>query len=498
MQSGSKAHSLKYNAIINILSKVMSIIFPVITIPYVTRTLDVGNYGMVSLSQNIIGFFALFAGLGISTYATRTGAAIRDDPGKLKQFACEVFSINVLSTLSSLLGLAACVFIFPELHPLLSLLTVMSMGIMMGTIGCDWVNNIYEDFTSLTVRTFFVQIISLALLFLLVKNADDQLIYASIGVFASGFASLINAVYIRRYVKISFVRCSWSLIKHHVKPILIFFFTQVACMIYVSSDSVMLGFMQNNEEVAFYNIATKVYTIVNTMIYAVIMVLLPRLSNTIHVKKDLLQNCDKIDQIFNVMLLLTVPCMALVFSLSDSIVLFLGGITYGESVVPLKLLSFASLFSVFAGLYSACILLPVGAERISFYCTVLAAVVNLVANVIFIPIGGATAAAATTVLAEAVGFLGYWLYCRRLLHIRISRNVLAVVVMGYILTEMVCRSVHILMKQPFFHCIVSGIAVLFVYSLVLYLGDRKDFFYLYGGGISKITAKMPFNKKETR
>ena len=85
MQSGSKAHSLKYNAIINILSKVMSIIFPVITIPYVTRTLDVGNYGMVSLSQNIIGFFALFAGLGISTYATRTGAAIRDDPGKLKQ-----------------------------------------------------------------------------------------------------------------------------------------------------------------------------------------------------------------------------------------------------------------------------------------------------------------------------------------------------------------------------------------------------------------------------
>lgn len=494
MQSGNKVHSLKYNAIINILSKVMSIIFSVITIPYVTRTLNVGNYGMVSLSQNIIAFFTLFAGLGISTYATRTGAKIRDDKIKIKQFACEIFSINLLSTLASMIGLAICIFIFPDLHPLISLLTVMSMGIMMGTIGCDWVNNVYEDFTSLTIRTFFVQIVSLVLLFLLVKNPDDQLIYASIGVFASGFASLINAIYIRRYVKISLVRCSWSLIKHHVKPILIFFFTQVACMIYVSSDAVMLGFMQSNEEVAYYNIATKVYTIINTMIYAVIMVLLPRLSNTIHTKKDLCQNHDKINQIFNVMLLLTIPCMALVFSLSESIVLFLGGIAYEQSVLPLKLLSFASLFSVFAGLYSACILLPLGNERISFYCTVLAAIVNLIANLIFIPIGGASAAAATTVLAEAVGFVGYWIYSRRLIRIHISWNVFIIVVIGYVLTEAICRFLQLLILHPFLHCVVSGIAVIFIYSLLLYLGDKKTFLYLYGGSISKLKAKIPFNK----
>lgn len=494
MQSGNKVHSLKYNAIINILSKVMSIIFPIITIPYITRTLDVSNYGMVSLSQNIISFFALFAGLGISTYATRTGAAIRDDQEKIKQFASEVFSINILSTLASMVGLAICIFVFPDLHPLISLLTVMSLGIMMGTLGCDWINNIYEDFTSLTIRNFFVQIASLVLLFLLVKNPDDQLIYASIGVFASGFASLINAVYIRRYVKISFIKCSWNLIKHHVKPILIFFFTQVACMIYVSSDAVMLGFMRSNEEVAYYNIATKVYTIVNTMIYAVIMVLLPRISNIIHSKNDLIQNRDKINQIFNMMLLLTVPCMALVFSLSESIVLFLGGITYEQSVIPLKLLSFASLFSVFAGLYSACILLPVGNERISFYCTVLAAIVNLAANIIFIPIGGASAAAATTVLAEAVGFFGYWLYSRQLIHIHISRNVFAIVIIGYILIEVICRFFHIFIINPFIHCAISGLMVLFVYSFLLYVGDKKTFRYLYGGGINKLKAKIPLKK----
>lgn len=479
-------HSLKYNAIINVFSKVMAIIFPIITIPYITRTLAVENYGMVTLSQGIIGFVALLAGLGISTYATRTGAAIRNDQQKINNFACEIFTLNVWATVFSVVMLWICIYFFPDLQKLLPILSIMSVGVILTTLGCDWVNNIYEDFTSLTIRTLMVQVISLVLLFLLVHNRDDQLIYASIGVFAGGAAALANAFYIRKYVKISLVRCTWEIIRKHIAAVLIFFFTQVAATIYVSSDTVILGFIKGTEEVAYYSISTKVYLLINTLIYAVIYVLLPRLSNAIQNYDDLEKNNEQIDKIFNIMLLITAPIIALVFGLSDSIINFLGGDDYEKAVLSLKILSVASFFAVFAGLYSACVFLPIGKEKVSLYCTLSAAFVNVIANFLFIPLAGLNAAAATTVLAELVGWIGYWIRGRKLVCIHINLHVIMTVILSCSSILMLCQVLRISFINSLLHCIVVVVISSLLCMAFLYFIARKYFYYLFGWLINKL------------
>ena len=479
-------HSLKYNAIINVFSKVMAIIFPIITIPYITGTLAVENYGMVTLSQSIIGFVALFAGLGISTYATRTGASVRDNPYRMNIFACEIFTINFWATVISVVGLGVCIYIFPAMQELLPILAIMSIGVILQTLGCDWVNNIYEDFTSLTIRTLIVQIISLVLLFLFVHNSDDQLVYAGIGVFAGGAAALANAFYIRKYVKIYLVRCTWDMVCKHIAPVLIFFFTQVAATIYVSSDTVILGFIRGTEEVAYYSVSTKVYLLVNTLIYAVIYVLLPRLSNVIQNHDDLKRNKIQIDKIFNIMLLITAPIIALVFGLSDSIIDFLGGTGYEKAVLSLKILSFASFFAVFAGLYSACIFLPIGKEKVSLYCTLIAALINVIANFLFIPVAGLNAAATTTVLAELLGWIGYWIRGRKLLRININLRIILFVILSYGSILLICQVLNDAFTNYLLHCIATAIISFWLCTIFLYFIAREYFYYLFGGLIEKL------------
>ena len=89
----------KKNAILNVIKSLMSIIFPLITYPYVTRILGVENLGKINYTNSIVSYFALIASLGITTYAIREGAKIRNDREKIEEFSSEIFSINIITTI---------------------------------------------------------------------------------------------------------------------------------------------------------------------------------------------------------------------------------------------------------------------------------------------------------------------------------------------------------------------------------------------------------------
>ena len=93
-----KKKSIALNAFFNILKTCASIIFPLITYPYVVRILNVSDMGDIEFARSIINYVGLIAGLGISTYAIREGAKVREDKKKFNHLANQLFSINVIMT----------------------------------------------------------------------------------------------------------------------------------------------------------------------------------------------------------------------------------------------------------------------------------------------------------------------------------------------------------------------------------------------------------------
>ena len=74
--------SIKLNAILNVMKTVFSLIFPLITFPYVTRMLQVEAMGKYDFSGSIISYFTLLAALGINIYAVREGSKYKNDKEK--------------------------------------------------------------------------------------------------------------------------------------------------------------------------------------------------------------------------------------------------------------------------------------------------------------------------------------------------------------------------------------------------------------------------------
>ena len=90
-------HSVKYNYIMNVILRISTLIFPLITLPYITRTIGTIGNGRVAFATSIINYFSMFAQLGIPTYGIRACAKVRDDKERLSKTVQEILIINFIS-----------------------------------------------------------------------------------------------------------------------------------------------------------------------------------------------------------------------------------------------------------------------------------------------------------------------------------------------------------------------------------------------------------------
>ena len=471
--------SIKINAILNTIRQLCSVLFPLITVPYITRVLGADYYGRVNWVYSIVSYFVLLAGFGISTYAVREGARIREDANKISTFSNEVFSINVLSSLFSCLLLLTLTLFWHKLHDNIYLVLIQSLVIFFTTIGADWINQIYEDYKYLTIRYIVMQIMSVVLMFVFVKDSKDYLVYAFITILASAGGNLLNIVYIRRYIHLRIVL--YSDLKKHLKPMLVLFANSVAIITYLNTDITLLGIFKTNEDVGIYSVASKIYIIVKQLINALIVVSLPRLSQLIGNNDDSHYH-ELLNKIINSVLLVLIPTITGLFALSENIIYIIAGSNYVSGTLSLRILSFSLFFAVFACFFQNCIMLPQNLEKQFFVATIASCLLNFGLNLVIIPIFSFNGAAITTLASELLVCVICYLYSKSNINISVDFNSIFSVIVGSALVYFECFFISHYFNNQLMIIIISiflGIALyLFVLKLFsnTYLNSLFSFF----------------------
>lgn len=393
--------SVAKNALYNSIRTISSMLFPLITFPYASRVLLAENLGKVDFSTSFVSYFSLIASLGISTYAMRSGAQVRDDKEKLDRFASQILSINMVSTVVSYLLLAITLVVWPHLQGYFTLVAVRSVTIIATTLGVEWVYTIEEDYGYITLRTIAVQIVSAVLLFALVRRPSDYVIYAGISVFSSVGANVFNLIRSRRYVKLRF---TWDMeLERHLVPILILFGNAIATTIYINVDVTLLNVMCGDREVGIYSTATRIYSIIKSLLNSLTFVAIPRLSfyraNGKNGEYD-----NLLASVAHGIIVTLLPVLTMLFLMADYAVLIVAGSGYVDSTQPLRILCLAAMPAICGAYTVNGILLTNGAERLVLGCTIVGAAVNFILNLFVIPSFGAVGAAVTTAIAEACVF----------------------------------------------------------------------------------------------
>lgn len=189
-QKNIKIRSVQFNFIMNAILTVSSFIFPLITFPYISRTLLVDGSGKVNFATSVISYFTMFASLGIPTYGIRACARVRDDREKLTKTTQELIIINLFTSAITYVVFFILLFTVDRFYQDKTLLTITSVSIILNTLGVTWLYSALEQYSYITIRNIVCKLISIVLMFIFVHDPSDYVIYGVIAVLASGGSNL--------------------------------------------------------------------------------------------------------------------------------------------------------------------------------------------------------------------------------------------------------------------------------------------------------------------
>ena len=400
--------SLKVNVLLDSLNRVLSYIFPLITFPYIARVFSPEGIGLFQFSSTVVTYFAMFAGLGIYTYAIREAASIRNDIYKLRSFCKEIFIINLSSTIISFILFFICIFAVPRLYENRILLCICSISILFNLISFEWFLAAKEEFAYITVRSLACKILSIIFLFLLVHSKSDLYIYAAINVVAGGAGSLFNFSFFLRSIKVKEPLPSENSspgsplqLGRHIKPIMVIFATIIANSLYTMLDTVMLGFIQNDQAVGLYAAASKINRILVAMVSGVGGILLPRLSyyrknNMPGEYQGLLKNS------FAFSLLFSIPTVIGLELLAPEVISVFCGAEFSESLTAMMILNPIIVIIAIGNFLNVQIFLPEGKEIYCLYIQIVSGILNFCMNLLLIPRYSFAGAAVGSICSELV------------------------------------------------------------------------------------------------
>ncbi len=406
--SGKK--SLKTNFIMNAILTMSTFIFPLISFPYVSRILGPEGTGKVSFATSLISAFLMVAQLGVPTYGIRVCAKVRDDKAALSKTAHELLMINLIMSLLAYGALAVALIFVPRLQEDRLLYIVVSLTIIFNTIGMEWLYKALEQYTYITLRSIAFKIVALVAMFALVHKKEDYVIYGGITILASSASFLMNFIHARKLI--SMRPTGGYDLKPHLTAVMVFFFMSCASTVYTNLDKVMLGFLNTEVQVGYYEAAVRIKSILVSIVTSLGAVLLPRASY--YVERGLMDQFRAITRkALNFVFLAALPMMLYFMLFARQGVFLLSGDRFAGAVLPMQIVMPTLLFIGLTNILGIQILVPMGKEIWVLISVCSGAVVNLIVNALLIPTYGAIGSAIATVAAEFTVLLVQYFILRK-------------------------------------------------------------------------------------
>ena len=394
-----KNQSIKLNFLMNSILTISSFIFPLITFPYVSRVLGPAGTGNVSFAISIVTYFALFAQLGIPTYGIRATARVRDDKVLLSKTVQEIFIVNTIMSIVTYVVFFIVLNLVPQMYNDKILFIIVSSTILFNTIGMDWLYKGLEKYSYITFVSILFKFIALILMFILIHQKSDYVIYGGLSIFAASASNVCNFINAHKYIYLKPIG-NYEF-KMHLRPIMIFFAMSCATTIYTNLDTVMLGFMKGNVEVGYYNAAVKIKTVLLGVVTSLGTVLLPRASY--YIENNEFDEFKRISmKAINFVVLVACP-LTLYFTLfAKEGIYFLSGDAYANAILPMQILMPTLIFIGLTNIMGIQMLIPLGKEKVVLYSEIAGAIVDLLINIVLIPVMASSGAAIGTLVAELV------------------------------------------------------------------------------------------------
>lgn len=363
------------NYLYNAAYQLIAIIVPLITAPYVSRVLHAGGIGINAYTNSVIQYFVLFAQFGVNLYGSKQIATVRGNKIYLSRNFWEIQIVKLITTVIAIIGTLIFIVLYQKYTFYFS---IQLINVIAVVFDISWFFSGLEQFKIIVIRNTIVRLLSVFLIFSLIKNSNQTGIY----IFILAISSLIGNLTLWPYLKgkVTFVNVKEFDFSKHFIPSLSLFIPTIATTIYMQLNKTMLGALSGIKYAGFYYNSDQLIRAVLTLATSLGTVMLPHVAaayasgNRKKVSELLINSFDN----------LSLVCMPMFLGMA-AISIKLGPYFYGKgfsSVGKVMLLeSPIIIFIAWNNTTGNQYLIPTGMNSIFTKSVVYGAIFNIIANI---------------------------------------------------------------------------------------------------------------------
>ena len=446
------------NYLYNLSYQILTIILPIITVPYVTRIFtseDLGNYGFYN---SIVSYFSLFAMLGIGLYDTKQIASARD----VNSTFWNIYAIQLIASLLALSVYLIAVVSISQMRTTISL--ILGVVLLTKMLDISWLFSGKEDFKKITLRNTVVKVTGVISIFTFIKSSEDLYLYVFLIVIFDFLGQLVMWIPAKQFLN----RPTFNLesIKKNMRPTILLFLPQVAISLYVVLDRTLLGLLGSYSDVGIYEQGQKLISILLTVVNSLGAVMLPRVANLLSERKDReAQNMVKFS--FILYNLIIFPMIFGFIAINEVFVKLFLGQNFQDVKYVLYIIVFNIMFVGWTNILGYQVLVVRSKNKEFMLSTTIPAFVSVAVNIVVIPFFGYIGASITAVVVEILAFAIQWYYCRNIINKNLLFNKdLAKI----ILSSLVMFGAVMLCKMTLGFAGIVGLVIYLAVGGISYLG----------------------------
>lgn len=376
---------------------------PLITLPYLTRTLGVEQYGAFNLALSLIQYGILFVTFGFNLSATRYIAQYRHNYLLVSRIFWEtiiakMFLLVIACTILSIVTLSVDSF-----QKITWLIFILLLQLLSVAIDPLWLFQGIERLEKISIAGSVIRLLNIPLLLIFVHSSEDVNKAAWIQVAIFLLIALMNLLFVYHTKIICIVKYSQLKIINALRSSLPLFIGAAAISLYNTSTPLLLGLVNNYEEVGIYAASFRVQVAAIGIFTVLGQVIYPRVNHLfaqneqdgyLFVRKLLIY-------MFPILL---ISCLLFYFIVPTFASWALGD-GFNASKETLQIMTPMLFLVPYSVVFAHNVLLPLGHKRIYYMVPLVIGVCHIIYSSILSKYFGAIGASYSILLTEILSFL---------------------------------------------------------------------------------------------
>ena len=390
--------SIAKNYLYNLTYQILILILPLITTPYLSRVLGADGIGIYTYTYTIVTYFVLFGSLGVALYGQREIAYAQENKEKRKKVFLELIIFRFITI--SIATIIYYMFFIKAGGQYSVYYKILLFELIAGAFDISWFFQGLEEFKKTVTRNIMVRIISVALIFILVKTKQDLITYMYIYSLTVLLGNMLLWFYLPKYLK--GIKVKNINIFTQVPAIVLLFIPQITSKLYNMLDTTMLGkLIADKSETGYYEQSQKVIRVLLTIVTSLGTVMIPRMANMFaNGEKENIKYYMK--KSFSFVFLLSFPMIFGIICTAKEFVPIFFGSGYDKTIIIMILLSPIILLMGTGNVVGTQYLLPTKRQKEYTISVAVGVLSNFVLNYILIKLYQSIGACIASVISEFI------------------------------------------------------------------------------------------------